>query len=376
VDILCRVGHGCGSDLEEVATVVTARQRLNVTVVDGTRLGPGDHGTTVTGVVRRSDVAAETQNDRVFVVTDGDVEGAAELIAVDIDSRVGHGRGSNLEEVTTVVTAGQGLDSAVVLGGRLRPADHGATGTGIVGRGNVTAEAQNLRVLCVDHGHREGLGHLITVNVFRFVENLSGTHREGRTAVVTAGDIDEITVVSDRRLVPGHDCSAITGVVVDGEITGQATDDRAFLIIDGHVEGSTDRVAVDIDGREGHGFGSHFEVGSADMRLGEGLDFAVVLSGRLSPADIGTTLSQIIRDGDIEAEAQNLRVLVVAHRNIEGAADHVAVDIHGGVGHGRGSDFEEVATVVTAGQRLNVTVVDGSRLGPADNGTTGTGVIG
>ena len=144
-------------------------------------------------------------------------------------------------------------------------------------RGNVTAEAQDLRVLCVDHGHREGLGHLVTVNVFRFVENLSGTHGEGRTAVVTAGDIDEITVVGDRRLVPGHDCSAITGVIVDGEITGQAADDRAFLVIDGHVEGSTGRVAVDIDGREGHGFGSHFEVGSADMRLGEGLDFAVVL---------------------------------------------------------------------------------------------------
>ena len=376
MDVQSSVGHRRGSDLEGVTTVVGTCQRLDSTVVVSSRITPADHCATVTGVVGRGDVAAESQDHRVLVVTDSDVKGTADLIAVDVQSSVGHRRGSDLEGIATVVGARQRLDSTVVSSGRIGPADHSTALTRIVGRGEITAETQNLRVLGVEYSHVEGRGHLIAVDILSFVEDFSGTHREGGSAVMAAGDIDEVAVVGNRRLIPCHDGRTIASVIVDGEITGQATDDRAFLVIDGHVEGSTGRVSVDIDRCEGHGFGSHLEVGSAHVRLGEGLDLAVVLSCRLGPADVRTTFSQIVRNSNVEAQTQDFRVFVVTDSDVEGAADLVAVDIESGVGHRRRSDLKEVSTVVSTSQRLDSTVVISSRIGPADHGTAVTGVVG
>ena len=114
---------------------------------------------------------------------------------MDIQGGVGHRRGSDLEEVATVVGAGQGLNGTVVLSSRLRPGDQGTTGTRIVGRGQITAESQNHRVLGVEDRHAEGLGGLVAMDIQSRVGNGRGSHGEGVTAGVGAGEGLDVTVV-------------------------------------------------------------------------------------------------------------------------------------------------------------------------------------
>ena len=184
-----------------------------------------------------------------------------------------------------------------------------------------------------------------------------GAHREGVTAAVVRSERVDGTVVGGGRGRPGHNSTAVTGIIGSRQVTGVATDDRGLVV--GHRDGEArrGRVAVDVRGRVGHRRGAHREGVTAAVVRSERVDGTVVGRRRCRPADQGLTLAGVRGLRDVGRHAGNGRVLVIGHRHIKGDGRRVAVDVRGRVGHRRGADGECVITIMCRGERTDGTVV-------------------
>ena len=311
----------------------------------------------------------QSNQDRGFVVGNGDQEGLAVLQIGVIFRGVGHLSGAHREESAILMARDKFDHFTVIPCHRLSPADQCATVTFVIGRGDVGGHVVDLRGVHVVNGHLERLIGYVTVDIGHRVNDGRDSHRELVTRGMGGFDAFHSTVVCGTRLRPGEVCATKTQQVVGGKINGQTGKLRRLTVDHGHSEGLKGDVAVNILSRVDHFRGSD-GVNSRDIVGDEGRNSAVVGSLWLFPLDESVTATLISLDDDISGHSGDQGRGVVDNGDGESGLYKVGVSvIHGQADEGR-SNGEDVSRLEAGGQRRCTAVVGKSRLFPNVGSTT------
>jgi len=257
VDVSRRVGDGGRANVESAAWIVGSGQGRDGAVV--TRGGgcPGDGGAAQTSIVSLAHASWHATDHRCLIIGNGDVEGGAAAVAVDVSCRVSDSGGADVEGAARFVRADQRRYGAVVTRGRNCPGNRGAAQTSIVGLAHARRNVNDRWCLVVGDGDVEGGAAAVAVDVSGRVSD--GGCADGKSVawLVRRGQGRDGAVVTRCRSCPGDRCAAGAWIVGLTEARWHATDHRQFVVGNGDIEGSQGSLAAHIDSGVGDGCGSN-----------------------------------------------------------------------------------------------------------------------
>ena len=257
MDVRCREGHVDGTRqptiVRHVVDVIIIGDAVHRTVV-------ARRGTTVVGQpsVQLGKVACSVtlnrqigsrRDDGILVIRHRHVEAGSIDIAMDISSRIGHGRRSYGEHIAGAVRGGVGVYCTVVGGRRLCPGHCSRADSSIVGLRDVGRRSCDCRCLIVGHRHVEGRRGGIAGGVDSRVGHGRRAHGERVARAVCGGEAGHSAVVAGGQLRPRHRSAAVACIVGLRDVGRSATDGRGLIVGHRDVEGRRAHIAVDVRGR-------------------------------------------------------------------------------------------------------------------------------
>ena len=229
-------------------------------VVGRSWIGPRHDRTAITGVVVTDNVTGNTGENRILIVSDGDIESLGVSVAGGIGGGQSHGRSSNREEIAAVVAALKIGNFAVVEGIGSVPHDDGTAGTGIIGLGDIRRHVNDLRIFLIFNGHDEALAAGVAVDVCHGVGHRSFTDRQHRSALDTGNQAVDGTVVRHVRSCPGSGSQTDSRLCSDSNAVRQVGNHGILEVLNRNQDRILGHIAVDVGQGEGHFSGTHIEV--------------------------------------------------------------------------------------------------------------------
>ena len=213
------------------------------------------------------------------------------------------------------------------------------------------------------------------MDVGQGVCHLGEAFEEDFAWLVRRGEGGYATVITRFRRNPAGTAGTKSNFSTEGHAGGHSDDGRKLIVGNGDEETSGELIAVDIRGSVGHLGGSHCETIARQMGRDHSCDFTVITAGRSDPARDRGAQARFGTEGHVSRHRVDRRILVIGDGHRVGGGGRVAMDIECGDGHLGGSHVEEVAAGMTRGQRVDTTVISGSGVDPAGDGSTRSRIV-